>query len=331
MDTVSAMCVAVPRKKAEEARQRLLDEGILRTDLKIRHDNKYVYLPVMDVAVGIDDLISMEFERVKRRESFRDLISEKVPAGISSFDVIGDIAVLRIPSELMEYREDIGNAMLSTNKSIKVVCVDRGVKQDYRLRDIEVIAGENRTETTHVEHGIKIKVDVAKAYYSPRLASERKRIADMVKKGDIVIDMFAGVAPFSLLIAKMAKPSRVYAIDINPVAVKYESMNAKENGVGDIVEVMEGDARDVVPSLGRADHVIMNLPHSAHEFLPVAINAGKMVHYYEIIEKSKIDERLERLESEAGKDGKKVNVKEWRVVGGYSPSRVKIGVDMVIC
>jgi len=72
-----------------------------------------------------------------------------VPAGISSFDVIGDIAVLRIPSELMEYREDIGNAMLSTNKSIKVVCVDRGVKQDYRLRDIEVIAGENRPLDLH--------------------------------------------------------------------------------------------------------------------------------------------------------------------------------------
>jgi len=235
MELVSAMCIAVPREKAEETRRRLLEEGLLRTDLRIRRDSEYVYLPIIDGATGVANAVSMEFETVKRRKSFRDAISGNIPVSISSFDVIGDIAVIRIPPELMEYRGEIGNAILSTNKHIKVVCMDRGVKQDYRVRDIEVIAGEERTETTHVEHGMKIKVDVAMVYYSPRLASERERIAGLVKKGEVVIDMFAGVAPFSILIAKLSKPSRVYAIDINHVAAEYAVMNSKENKVDDIV------------------------------------------------------------------------------------------------
>jgi len=330
---MESICISVPRERAELIRQKLMEEHLLRNDLKIRYDDNNVYLPVVrEVHMEDTDLKKMDFKEIKRRQSFREVITSKVTADgqISSFDVVGDIAIIRIPSELRGYKEEIGNAILSTNKHVKVVCTDNGVKQDYRIRDIEVIAGEKRTETTHVEHGVKITVDVAKVYYSPRLASERERIARCIKPGDIVIDMFAGAAPFSVVIAKLAEPSRVYAIDTNPCAVKYANMNVKMNKVDDTIRVMEGDAGNIVPSLGMADHIIMNLPHSSHEFFPTAVNAGRTIHYYEITDKNKIEERLEWLGNQAEKQGKKLEVKNWRVVGSYSPSKIKIGADLLI-
>ena len=329
---MESLCIVVPRKKAEKVRHEMMEKGLLRTDLKIRHDERYVYIPVAS-KVDVNDAVlkKMDFEEVKRKKNFREVI-EKLPGNaiISSFDIVGDIAIVRIPPEFREYEKDIGNAILSTHKSIKVVCADNGVVDDYRIRDVRVIAGENRTETTHVEYGAKIKVDISKVYYSPRLATERYRIAKCVNEGEVVIDMFAGAAPFSILIAKLAKPSRVYAVDINPVAAEYAVINSKENKVDDIVKVINGDARDVVPSLEKADHVIMNLPHNSHEFFPLAINAGRNIHYYEIIEKDKVEERLEQLKEKASNEGKKAEVKEWQVVGSYSPSKVKIGVDLLI-
>ncbi|MEA2054180.1 MAG: class I SAM-dependent methyltransferase family protein [Candidatus Thermoplasmatota archaeon] len=331
---MKSFCIAVPREKAELVRHELMEGQLLRTDLKIRCDENCVYLPVArEVHVNEGVLKKMDFKLMEKKQNFRDILASKISVDrtISSFDVIGDIAIIRIPSELLKYKEEIGDAILSTNKNIKVVCMDNGVRDDYRIRDLKVIAGEERTETIHSEYGAKIMVDVAKVYYSPRLATERKRTAGCVKPGDVVIDMFAGVAPFSVIIAKMAKPSKVYAIDVNPYAVKYANINVKRNGVDDIVEVMEGDAMDIIPSLGTADHIIMNLPHRSYEFFPTAVNAGKSIHYYEIIEKNKIEERLDWLRNEAKKKEKKAEIKNWRVVGSYSPREVKIGVDLLIC
>jgi len=300
---MESLCIVVPREKAERVRQEMLEKELLRTDLKIRHDGQYVYIPVVEGADIKDAILKkMDFEKLKKEKNFHELIEPNLPEGmkISSFDVIGDIAIVRLPEELIEHKEKIGNAILSAHKSIKVVCMD------------------------------KIKVDVAKVYYSPRLATERYRIAKYVKEGDVVIDMFAGVAPFSLIIAKLSRPSRVYAIDINPVAAEYAAINARENKVDDIVEVIEGDARDVVPSLGKADHIIMNLPHSSHEFFSLAARHGKIIHYYEILEKDRIEERFEWLRKEASNQGKEMDVKHWRIVGSYSPSKVKIGADLLI-
>ena len=56
-------------------------------------------------------------------------------------------------------------------------------------------------------------------YFSPRLANERKRITSLVKPGETVVDMFAGVAPFSIMIAKYANPKIIYAIDKNKDAI----------------------------------------------------------------------------------------------------------------
>ncbi|MCD6331539.1 MAG: class I SAM-dependent methyltransferase family protein, partial [Thermoplasmata archaeon] len=242
-----------------------------------------------------------------------------------SIDFIGDIAIIRLNDKSIA--KEVADAIMKTNKHIKTVCIDRGVKEDYRIRDVEIIAGEKRTETMHIEYGLKIKLDVAKVYFSPRLSMERMRVAKQVKENEIVIDMFAGVAPFSLLIAKVAKPKKIYAIDINPVAVKYAIENVKLNKMENIIEVIEGDAKDVLPNLPDADHVIMNLPHKSFNFLPLALEKGRILHYYEIMERGKIEERIEKIKRKA-EEKYNVEVKNVRIVGSYSPSKQKIGMEI---
>lgn len=330
---MKSWCISVPKEEAESVRQKLLREGLLRTDLRIKKGRIYVYLPVknkISITQGITK--KMDFEGRKKPINFKEyatyIIQKKYGNSIevpSSFDVIGDIAIIKIPDDAMKYKKDIGDALLATHKNIKVVCMDRGVKDEKRIRKVEVIAGESRTETIHKEYGVKIFVDVRKVYYSPRLATERKRIADMVREGEVIIDMFAGVAPFSLVIAKFANPSIIYAIDNNEDAIFYANKNVWANRLEDKIKVIKGDAMEIVPQLPKADRIIMNLPHSSFKFLPIAINKGKVIHYYEIMEKEKIEERIKFL-----KNGKKIEIMNVRKVGNYSPSMVKLCIDMLI-
>ena len=335
---VKALAIQVPLDKGEKIRKKLLKEGFLRKDLKIRKKGEFLYLPVKEEIKGEYEYVEMDFENVGISvPSYKELVnipSRFKPLLPSSFDVVGDIGIIKIPEELLEYKEEIGKGLLSFGKKLRVVCIDKGVREEYRIRDIEIIAGEKRTETVHQEYGMKIKVDVARVYYSPRLATERYRVARKVRKGDIVIDLFAGVAPFSILISLIAEPSKVYAIDINPLATKYARMNAQENGVDDIIQVINDDARNAIKMMKKkkiiADRLIMNLPHSAHEFFADAVPISKMIHYYEIIEIKKIGERLKWLKKSVKEMDHGMKIKDLRTIKSYSPEKIIIGVDMII-
>jgi tRNA (guanine37-N1)-methyltransferase len=163
------------------------------------------------------------------------------------------------------------------------------VSGTYRLRGFEVIAGENKTATVHKEYGCKYHVDIAKAYFSPRLSQEHNRVASLVKKSETVVDLFAGVGPFSVLIAKNNAEAKVHAVDINPEAIELLERNIRLNRVENRVIPIEGDARRTVEErlMGIADRVIMNLPEKAFEFVYTACKAikpaGGTVHYYAFI------------------------------------------------
>jgi len=321
---VKIPCVKVSKKKAEKIRRKLIEKNLLLKGYRVERDEKFVYFPVKEEVEGYE-IVYREMRKIERK-SYEDILKEKgIDLESISIDFIGDIAIVRLNNESIA--KEVADAIMKTNKHIKTVCIDRGVKEDYRIRDVEIIAGEKRTETMHIEYGLKIKLDVAKVYFSPRLSMERMRVAKQVKENEIVIDMFAGVAPFSLLIAKVAKPKKIYAIDINPVAVKYAIENVKLNKMENIIEVIEGDAKDVLPNLPDADHVIMNLPHKSFNFLPLALEKGRILHYYEIMERGKIEERIEKIKRKA-EEKYNVEVKNVRIVGSYSPSKQKIGMEI---
>jgi tRNA (guanine37-N1)-methyltransferase len=214
------------------------------------------------------------------------LTPEETAQVYSAFDQIGDIVIIKIPDELMPKKKLIADAILANVKTAKAVFAQVSpVRGDFRVRDLEFVAGENRTVTEYKEHGCRFKVDVAKTYFSPRLSTERQRIADMVGDNETIVNMFAGVGTYSVVIAKTNKTCRVYSIDSNSAASELDRINAKLNKVQDRVISICGDAAQVIKErlAGQADRVLMPLPERAKEFVDSAALALKekgTVHYF---------------------------------------------------
>jgi len=211
---------------------------------------------------------------------------------ISSFDQIGDIIIVRIPDSLLTKKKLIGEALLNEVKIAKSVFYQASaVEGDFRTRNLEILAGENKTETEYKEFGCKFTVDVENAFFSPRLSTERERIANLVQDGETVLNMFAGVGMFSIMIAKK-KRCTVYSIDINPVAAKLCEKNITSNKLAGKVISINGDASQIIQEQleNKSDRTLMLLPERSDEFLESAINAtksGGIIHYYSHIHADK--------------------------------------------
>ncbi|MCV0412052.1 class I SAM-dependent methyltransferase family protein [Nitrosarchaeum sp.] len=211
---------------------------------------------------------------------------------ISSFDQIGDIIIVRIPDSLLSKKKIIGETLLKQVKIAKSVFYQASaVEGDFRTRNLEILAGDNKTETEYKEFGCKFIVDVENAFFSPRLSTERERISNLVQNGETIVNMFAGVGMFSVMIAKKKKCT-VYSIDINPIATKLCEKNIKSNKlVGNIVSI-NGDALQIIQEQlqNKSDRTLMLLPERSDEFLESAINAtknGGIIHYYSHIHADK--------------------------------------------
>ncbi|MDD1727390.1 MAG: class I SAM-dependent methyltransferase family protein, partial [Methanothrix sp.] len=241
-----------------------------------------------------------------------------------SFEVVGDIALVEEADA-----EAVAKVLMATSKGIKtVIAAVSDVEGEFRTRRFRHVAGEVRTSTIHKAHGLRYKVDLEGAYFTERLGTERLRVSRLVRPGDFVLDMFAGVGPFSLLLARGG--AHVAAMDKNPVAVRCLRENAILNKIKDM-EILEGDAAELALGFeGQADHVIMNLPHSASSFLVPAIRAAKsggVVHYYCIAPEDDLyrDEALIRKAAESLEAG--VEVLYRGIVRSYAPRRHNVVID----
>jgi tRNA (guanine37-N1)-methyltransferase len=225
------------------------------------------------------------------RKRLRDKLSvalspEELNKVYNSFDVIGDIAIIKLNA--LQNAEAIANQIMTCQKNIKTVLTPAtSITGDFRVRGLKHLAGEIKTVTCHKESGCSFKVDVEKCYFSPRLSFEHSRIAKLVESGETVINMFAGVGCFSILIAKTASQTRVYSIDVNPAAIQCMKENVRINEVEESVYPMLGDAKDIINSKlqGVADRVLMPLPEIALQYIPCALWAlkqtGGWIHYYD--------------------------------------------------
>ncbi len=220
------------------------------------------------------------------------LTSQESQELISSFDQIGDIIIVKIPDSLLTKKKLIGETLLNEVKIAKSVFYQASaVEGDFRTRNLEILAGEDKTETEYKEFGCKFTVDVENAFFSPRLSTERERIANLVQDGEIVVNMFAGVGMFSIMIAKK-KRCTVYSIDINPVATKLCEKNIISNKIAGNIISINGDASRVIQEQleNKSDRTLMLLPERSDEFLESAISAtksGGVIHYYSHIHADK--------------------------------------------
>lgn len=220
------------------------------------------------------------------REIGKRIYGEASSKIIRSMDVIGDIAIIKLPHELLDERRFIfGREVLKELKYINVVLRQRTpVEGLLRIRRFEHIAGENRTETIYKECGAIFRVDVERVYFSPRLSNERLRISKLVSDGETVVNMFAGVGPYSILIARKVDNAVIHSIDINPVAIEYHLANNILNKVTDKIITYRGDAKEIIIKYlsSTADRVLMPLPEYALQYLEYALHALKNKGYIHV-------------------------------------------------
>lgn len=326
-----SLCLKIPKVQGEKAIIFSNKLGILDKELEIQRNKDFIYIPLNRQPSETEEktlkenfsrheiLVKNFQEREKKIKTLEELLKDKLPSHLlaslpKSVDIVGDIAVIEISPELDKYKETIGEAVLKINKNLHTILAKAGaISGTYRVRELRLIAGDPKTETLHREYGCQYYVDLAKAYFSPRLSYEHYRVANQVKEGETIIDMFTGVGPFAILIAKTHKKVKVYAVDINPHAIEFLKRNVRLNRVDGKVHPVLGDAKKVVTEklYGVADRVIMNLPEKALEHVDAACKAlkpiGGIIHFYSFVSASRSLEKVKHSFKEAvANSGRKV-------------------------
>ncbi|MEM2192063.1 MAG: class I SAM-dependent methyltransferase family protein, partial [Candidatus Hadarchaeales archaeon] len=219
---------------------------------------------------------------------------------------------------------------LLQRKGIETVAIRTGpVRGWQRAPEIKVIAGNPSTETIHRENGCLFKLDVARMIFSKGNIFERARIPRLVREGEVVVDMFAGVGQFSIPIAKHARPAKIYAVEKNRETFGYLLENIRMNKVGHLIHPIFGDCKEVAPR-GVADRVIMGIIHVTHTYLPTAIDvlkpSGGIIHYHETVPyRMLFDRPVKRILNAT--EGREVKIIERRVVKKYSPNIAHVVID----
>jgi tRNA (guanine37-N1)-methyltransferase len=318
-------CVRVSRTAGEETRQALAEADLVAEDFDITVEGDQLYLPVTDA-----DAVPAEFEVVLHDVPERT--GQRTPADVlgwePSYERLGDVVIL--DEDDPEVAREVAEAVMASDLPVATV-VNRAskVKGDLRVRDWDVLAGDG-TETVHREYGCEFALDIAEVYFSPRLATERHRVAEQVEDGERAFDMFAGVGPFVVPFA--TRGADCVGVDLNERAIEYLRENAERNGVAERVTAIQGDVREVAPEYaGWADRVVMNLPHSADAFLDAAVTvAGEecVLHYYDIQHE---DDRFgpgEAAIREAAGDKYDVDVETRHTVRSYAPHEFNVCLDV---
>ncbi|MFA6805439.1 MAG: class I SAM-dependent methyltransferase family protein [Candidatus Methanomethylophilaceae archaeon] len=328
-------CIRVPKKDGEAVRSVLREKGLLDLDSRIRSDSNCLLIPILSASYGDYPVVDAELRVQEHRETdYRELLD--IPDDLkkelpNSHDVIGDVLLLKLTDDLLPYKHDIGEALMRTTPNIRTVMLDSGVKGDFRIRELEQIVGTGSSETVHREFGVRMLTDPAKVYFNPRLATERARVASLVRDGETIIDMFAGVAPFGTVICKCARPKIVYSIDLNPEAEHFAKRNAELNHIDNLVP-MTGDAREVVKDLPDADRIIMNLPQMAEQFLPDALakaKPGAMIHLHKIMERTELGSFRDGLGPKMAELGLGMHIDRVSEMKTYSPTMSVYVFDIV--
>jgi tRNA (guanine37-N1)-methyltransferase len=280
------------------------------------------------------------------RKRLRKLLSDILPpedlANVyNSYDIVGNVAIMRLTEASQRYGQAIAEAIMAGHRNVRTVLAQTSpVYGDFRLRKLVYVAGENKTTTVHKESGCLFAVDVEKCYFSPRLFYERMRIAKLIKNGEVVVNMFAGVGCFSIIIAKHSNPEKVYSIDVNPAAILCLQENIRLNRVYGKVVPIFGDAKEVIEKrlCHVADRILMPLPEKALEYLPHALLAikdtGGWIHHYDFEHAKKNENPIEKVKRKAAEKLENLDVDfempTGRIVRTTGPNWHQIALDIHI-
>ena len=317
----------VSNNRAKEAKDFLNKNGHLNKDyLPIKTDNSILW-PLNDIPDNFDGKI-VKRRGLKNRNKTRDyrsILSEKIKSvAPRSFDIFGNIAIIRLKDDSMLHGKEIAQALLSSHKNIETVCIDLGVQGEYRLRNLAVIGGKKNFVSVHKENGLIFEADISKVYFSPRLATERQRVSSLVNGREIVLDAFAGVAPYSISLAK--KGCEILALDSNPEAKKWALRNFINNSIDSekyVYNTCKFEEFDFKSK--KFDRIIVNNPTNSLQYLDRVLNLISkkgLVHFYNISSK----DGSFRIDDFIPSQFECINIRE---VHPYSPSTSLFVFDII--
>ena len=273
---------------------------------------------------------------MKLKEALKnDLTAEELDLLVRAYDMVGDIAITIIPPELEAKESLIGETILANHKHINVVAKRDGIYGgEYRTIPLKILAGENRKETEHKEHGVRLLLNPETVYFSVRSGTERKRLAELVQPGEEVLVMFSGIGAFPLVLAKLSKARAIVGIEKNHHAHAYAIKNLKRNKKLRNVTLFEGDVLDIMPTLlQKFDRVAMPLPKTGEDFLDSAISGlkpGGWLHFYDFQEQELFNDSIDKVQHACDRNHRTLTQTQVHVCGHASPKMYRICVDAQI-
>ena len=264
------------------------------------------------------------------------------------FDIFGNIALIKFKDKTnVKDKRRFASKILHDNKSVRTVLEKiRGFTGRLRKQKTRWIAGEKTKEAVYRENDCVFRFNMDSVYFSPRLSNERKEISQKVKKGDEVLVMFAGVGPYSIVIARNSKAHGVYSVEISKEASKYAKLNAELNGVKNRVHVIQGDVKRVALKISKGgvsvrgtlvppkfDVIVMPRPQLKPSFLKEAFMLSKKntaVFYYDFCKEEEIKNIVDKIKKEAIKYKKRVKILKIKKAGEIAPYKYRIRIDFMV-
>ena len=316
----------VTNDRAEEAKDFLKNKGYLNSKYLPIKEDKFVLWPLIVETVQFKgEIVRCEgIKCVKQSRDYRSNLDEELRSlAPRSFDIFGEIAIIKLVDELRDYEKEIADALLLSHTNIKTVCLDSGVQGEFRLRNLRFIRGKNNFVSIHKENGMEFEADISKVYFSPRLATERERLYSLAQRGEFVLDAFAGVAPFSITLAK--KGCKLLSLDSNPEAKGWALKNFSNNSIStNQYNFYNSKFEEFDFKSEEFDRIIMNNPTNCLPFLDKALTLiakSGIIHFYNICPKDGTFSIMNHINSDYECIGK-------REVHAYSPSSSLFAFDI---
>ncbi len=336
----------IPLRDAEKMKSLFLEQGMLDCNYLPSTDSEYIYFPLVEDEIHGDELEGIEIvEKELEAKTKIVLVDDLLKTFLSedemqlvprSQEIIGDILLLEIPDQLIGKEKQIAEAYLKTVHNIKVVAKKTAIHSgQFRTRAVEILAGENRKETTHLESGVRLFMNIEETYFSARLGHERLRIAKLVRPKEEVLVMFSGCAPYPLVLARHSDATQIVGVELNQKAHGFAIYNRDLNKVPySRIELIHGDVRVEMPRIKRQfDRVLMPLPKTSEEFLDVAlpkVKSGGTIHLYSFLNAQDIVSEGQNIVDYCEELGFEVELMNTVKCGQHAPYVFRVCFDLKV-
>ena len=268
--------------------------------------------------------------RARLRAAASAEVADAMPAG---YQRLGGVLLLRLPAGLRPYFPLLGRAWQEELGVVTVLTQVGPVAGELRRPTVERIAG-TVTETEVVEHGIRWRFDAAELMFAAGNRTERARAGRLVRPGETVVDLFAGIGYFAIPAAVVGRAARVTAVEKNPLAFHYLVANADRNGVAEVIDARLGENRTVAIDPGIADRIFLGYLPDAMPWIPRALEllrtGGGWLHVHTVADAREAVSASERhVAAEVRAAGGRVDEgPRGREVKPYGPGRTHVVVDV---